>query len=140
MKMIPGGTDVFIANGYHRQRPYSATSDFRRDKLGNFIVRIFSKHYPIKYYCLGVTRSGKPVPDDELSEFTQYVADRLHGWLVEIISDELDDDAPPFIENDRQLFAQLCIPGPPKGIYDMDAMDAAWLADRAISKAGGKRV
>ena len=139
MKVIPGGTDVFIPNPYHKQRPYSATSDFRRDKLGNLIVRIFSKLYPTQYYCLGMTRSGEPVPDSELLEFSDYVSGRLEVWVLEVLSDELEDDAPPFLESDGKLFTQLCIPGPPRGIYDMDAMNAAWLADRALEEVARKR-
>ena len=66
-----------------------AVADFWRDRSGEVVMRFSSRGYD--YHCKARLKSGGPVPEDQMEDFADWVADVLLEWIV----DGVDDDPEP---------------------------------------------
>lgn len=83
----PAGVGVHSFTG----RGPKANSDFWRDRTGKLVLRISSNGWTFHYEALLV--SGKQIPDDEIEDFGNYIAEVLYDWLAE----GFVDDPPAFL-------------------------------------------
>jgi hypothetical protein len=74
--------------GVSYERGPSALADFWRDRTGKLVVRFSSQGYI--FHLEAALTSGKPIPEDKLNDFGEYVSNILLEWLVEGV-DELPD-------------------------------------------------
>jgi hypothetical protein len=55
------------------------TADFWRNRTGGLVVR-FSSNQPYVFHFEALLANGKPVPEEDLEEFGEYVAAVLYDW------------------------------------------------------------
>ena len=60
-------------------RSISCAADFWRDKSGELVVR-FSSNQPYVFHFKGVLSNGKPIPEEAIHEFGEYIAAILSDW------------------------------------------------------------
>ena len=60
-------------------RPIPVVADFWRNKTGGLVVR-FSSNQPYVFHFEALLASGKPIPEEELEEFTEYIWAVLYDW------------------------------------------------------------
>lgn len=76
---IPGVSYTPLANPMLPGRPIPVVADFWRNKAGGLVVR-FSSSQPYVFHFEALLASGKPVPEDDLEEFTEYICKLLEDW------------------------------------------------------------
>ena len=60
-------------------RSITATADFWRNRDGGLVVRFYSnQHYVFHFEAL--LANGKPIPEEDLEEFTGYLMEVLYDW------------------------------------------------------------
>lgn len=69
-------------------RDTSALANFWRDRTGKLVVRFSSQGYI--FHLEATLASGKPIPENKLNDFGEYVANILLDWLIEG-ADDLPD-------------------------------------------------
>ena len=76
---IPGMRYTTVADPMLPYRPISVVADFWRNKAGSLVVR-FSSSQPYVFHFEALLTSGKPVPEDDLEAFTEYLWEVLEDW------------------------------------------------------------
>jgi hypothetical protein len=120
-KLKNAGVKVSAPSSYDGRRRLTADSDFRRDNLGNLVVRISTPEHQW-IYCLGIKRNGSPVPDSDLDSFVDYISERLINWAV-----TYPDEYPVFLYQDLELFSNIHSLDQPDRYFD----NLAWQSLRA---------
>lgn len=59
--------------------PIPVTADFWRNKVGGLVVR-FSSNQPYVFHFEALLASGKPIPEECVQEFADYVSAVLYDW------------------------------------------------------------
>lgn len=65
--------------------PRGANADFWRSRTGEFVVRFSSQGYV--YHFEAFAASGKQIPENEIPEFGDFIADALCEWVDEGVDD-----------------------------------------------------
>lgn len=60
-------------------RPIPVTADFWRDRTGGLVVR-FSSNQPYVFHFKALLANGKPVTEEDIQEFGEYIAEILFDW------------------------------------------------------------
>lgn len=60
-------------------RPIPVTADFWRNQTGGLVVR-FSSSQPYVFHFEALLANGKPVPEEDIEKFGEYVAEILFNW------------------------------------------------------------
>src|SRR5436309_2556419 len=63
----------------------SSTSDFWKDKKDRLVIRISSQGYAFHFEAS--LASGKPIPEDKMDDFADYIEQLLLEWLTEGVDD-----------------------------------------------------
>lgn len=76
---LPGVGCVPPANPSSPYRPIPVTTDFWRNRTGGLVVR-FSSNQPYVFHFEGLLANGEPVPEENIEEFGEYIAEVLFDW------------------------------------------------------------
>lgn len=60
-------------------RPIPVTADFWRNRIGGLVVR-FSSNQPYVFHFEAMLTNGKPVPEQDIEEFGEYIGEVLYDW------------------------------------------------------------
>ena len=76
---VPGAAYTPPADPMSPFRPIPVAADFWRDKTGALVVR-FSSNQPYVFHFEALLANGKPVPEEEIEDFAEYVSEVLYDW------------------------------------------------------------
>ncbi len=76
---LPGVGYTPPADPLSPYRPIPVTADFWRNRTGGLVVR-FSSNQPYVFHFEALLANGKPVPEEDIEEFGDYIKQILYDW------------------------------------------------------------